>query len=67
MIATATLAAQGDPVLVWVGATIGIVLSGLLGVLVGRALGTRIPENVTRIGSSVLFGVFGVALIASNI
>ena len=67
MIATATLAAQGNPVLVWVGATIGIVLSGLLGVLVGRALGTRIPEHVTRIGSSVLFGVFGVALIASNI
>src|SRR5687768_13445699 len=54
MLATATLAAQGNPVLVWIGATIGIILSGLLGVFVGRLLGARIPERATRIGSSVL-------------
>ena len=67
MLATATLAAQGNPVLVWIGATIGIILSGLLGVFVGRALGARIPETVTRVGSSVLFAVFGVVLIATNL
>ncbi len=39
MLATATLAARGQPVLVGVGATIGIVASGLLGVLLGRLVG----------------------------
>ena len=34
MLATATLAAQGNPVLVWIGATIGIILSGSVGVFV---------------------------------
>ncbi len=67
MLATATLAAQGDPVLVWIGATIGIILSGSLGVLVGRAFGARLPERATRIGSAVLFAVFGLVLIATNL
>ena len=67
MLATATLAAQGNPVLVWIGATIGIILSGLLGVFVGRAVGARIPERVTQIASSVLFAAFGVALIVTNL
>jgi Ca2+/H+ antiporter, TMEM165/GDT1 family len=67
MLATATLAAQGNPVLVWVGATIGIILAGALGVLLGRWFGARLPERVTRIGSAVLFAVFGVALIVTNL
>ncbi|HYF44848.1 MAG TPA: TMEM165/GDT1 family protein [Acidimicrobiales bacterium] len=67
MLATATLAAQGDPVLVWVGATIGIVLSGTLGVLLGRAFGARLPARATRIGSAVLFAVFGVVLVLTNL
>ena len=66
MLATATLAAQGNPVLVWIGATIGIILSGTLGVLLGRFFGARLPERATRIGSSVLFAVFGVVLLATN-
>jgi Ca2+/H+ antiporter, TMEM165/GDT1 family len=36
MLATATLAAKGQPVLVWIGATVGIILAGALGVLLGR-------------------------------
>jgi putative Ca2+/H+ antiporter (TMEM165/GDT1 family) len=67
MLATATLAAKGNPVLVWIGATIGIILSGALGVLVGRFVGARIPEKATRIGSSVLFAVFGVVLIVTSL
>lgn len=67
MLATSTLAAQGDPVLTWVGATLGIVASGALAVLVGRALGTRLPDRVLRTGSAVLFALFGVALIAGNL
>jgi putative Ca2+/H+ antiporter (TMEM165/GDT1 family) len=67
MLATATLAAQGNPVLVWIGATVGICLSGAVGVLVGRSVGARLPERAIRIGSSVLFAAFGVALLATNI
>jgi putative Ca2+/H+ antiporter (TMEM165/GDT1 family) len=67
MLATATLAAQGTPVLVWVGATIGIVLSGALGVLLGRVFGARLPERATRIGSALLFAAFGLALIVTNL
>jgi Ca2+/H+ antiporter, TMEM165/GDT1 family len=67
MLATATLAAQGSPVLVWIGATIGIILSGALGVLLGRVFGARLPERATRIGSALLFAVFGLALIVTNL
>ncbi|HMJ76007.1 MAG TPA: TMEM165/GDT1 family protein [Iamia sp.] len=67
MLATATLAARGQPVLVWIGATIGIIASGLLGVLLGRLVGAQLPERVTRIGSAVLFAVFGVALLVTSL
>ena len=67
MLATATLAAQGNPVLVWVGATIGIILSGALGVLLGRWFGARLPERATRLGSAALFAVFGLVLLVTNL
>lgn len=67
MLATATLAAKGNPVLVWVGATIGIMLAGTVGVLVGRWLGDRLPERVIMIGSSLLFLAFGVVLIVTGV
>jgi putative Ca2+/H+ antiporter (TMEM165/GDT1 family) len=67
MLATATLAAEGNPVLVWIGATVGIILSGALGVVLGRFFGARLPERATRIGSAVLFAAFGVALIVANV
>ena len=67
MLATATLAAQGNPLLVWVGATIGIFLAGAVGVLVGRSAGARLPEHAIKAGSAVLFALFGVALIATNL
>jgi Ca2+/H+ antiporter, TMEM165/GDT1 family len=67
MLATATLAAEGNPVLVWVGATAGIILAGVLGVLVGRWFGARLPDTVTRIGSAVVFAVVGSGLILTNL
>lgn len=67
MLTVATLAAQGDPVFVWVGATVGICLSGGVGVLVGRSVGARLPARAIRIGSSGLFAAFGVALLVANL
>lgn len=67
MLATATLAARGSPILVWIGATIGIVASGALGVIVGRMAGAHIPERAIRIVSGALFAVFGVVLLVNSI
>jgi Ca2+/H+ antiporter, TMEM165/GDT1 family len=67
MLATATLAAQGNPVHTWVGATAGIILSGVLGVLLGRVFGARLPEQATRVGSAALFAVVGAVLLVANL
>jgi Ca2+/H+ antiporter, TMEM165/GDT1 family len=67
MLATATLAADGNPVLVWIGATVGIIMAGALGVVVGRFFGARLPERTTRIGSAILFLVIGLGLILENL
>jgi putative Ca2+/H+ antiporter (TMEM165/GDT1 family) len=67
MLATATLAAKENPVLVWFGATAGIVLAGTVGVLLGRAFGARLPPRATQIGSAVLFTVFGLVLLVANL
>jgi putative Ca2+/H+ antiporter (TMEM165/GDT1 family) len=67
MLATATLAAQGSPVHTWIGATVGIILSGALGVLLGRVFGARLSERVTRLGSAALFALFGAVLLLANL
>jgi putative Ca2+/H+ antiporter (TMEM165/GDT1 family) len=58
MLATATLAAKDNPVLTWIGATIGIICAGTLGAVVGKMFGARLPERALRIGSAVMFFVF---------
>jgi putative Ca2+/H+ antiporter (TMEM165/GDT1 family) len=67
MLATATLAAGGSPLGVWIGATIGIIAAGFVGVALGRVLGDRLPERAIAFGSSALFAVFGFGLIVSAV
>lgn len=67
MLAAATLAANGNPIPVWIGATIGIIGAGFAGVFAGRVVGDRLPERAIAIGSSMLFALFGIALIALNL
>jgi putative Ca2+/H+ antiporter (TMEM165/GDT1 family) len=67
MLATGTLAARGNPALVWIGATLGIILSGLLGVLLGRVFGARLPARATRVGSAVLFALFGAIVLVTSL
>ena len=67
MLTTATLAAQQNPVLTWVGATLGIVACGALAVVVGNAIGERVPRRTTRIVSSLLFLGFGIALLVDGL
>ncbi|MGY6500065.1 MAG: TMEM165/GDT1 family protein [Acidimicrobiales bacterium] len=63
MLATTTLAADGNPLWTWVGGTFGATASCLLGVGVGRLLGTRLPARTTKRMAAVLFAVFGVLLL----
>ncbi len=63
-IATATLAARSNPIGTWLGATVGEVASGSIGVIAGSLVGDRIPPSVLRWVSAVLFVAFGVAMLA---
>lgn len=67
MLTAATLASRGSPVLVWIGATVGIVASGALGAVIGRVGGVRLPERAIRVGSAALFAAFGIVLLAGSI
>ena len=64
-LATATLAARGQPVGTWIGATVGEVAAGTIGAVAGSALGTRVPERSLRLASAALFAVFGVVMLVS--
>ena len=64
MLATIALATREDPLWVWLGSTAGMVAADALAIGVGRILGTRLPERWVRIGATLAFIVFGVALLA---
>ncbi len=67
MLATATLAADGQPVAVWIGATAGVISAGALGVAAGRFLADRVKPDVMRRFSAGLFTLFGVLLLVRAI
>lgn len=58
------LAAAGDPLSVWVGATLALGSTSALGALAGRLLGTRLPGATVRRLSGVVFLGFAVWLAA---
>jgi Ca2+/H+ antiporter, TMEM165/GDT1 family len=59
MLSTVTLASQYSPVPVWLGSTVGMVLSDALAIWVGQALGTRLPEKAVKVGAAFIFLAFG--------
>ncbi|MEW9530456.1 TMEM165/GDT1 family protein [Microbispora sp. NPDC049125] len=63
MLATITLATQHGWFGTWVGSTVGMVAADALAILVGRILGTRLPEKWIRYGAAAAFAVFGVLLL----
>ena len=67
MLATITLATTYAPLGVWIGSTVGMVAADALAILVGRVLGTRLPERAVRIGAAVLFFAFGAALLVEGL
>lgn len=59
MLSTISLATTNAFIPVWLGSTVGMVLSDGLAVIVGRMLGKNLPEKAIRIGASVVFFAFG--------
>lgn len=63
MLATMTLATQYHWVLVWIGSTIGMLVSIVLAVLVGRTLLKVVPLRFVHLISAALFAAVGVWLL----
>ena len=62
MLATITLATDHGWFGVWIGSTLGMVAADALAIIVGRALGRRLPEKAIRYGAAALFFLFGIWL-----
>lgn len=67
MLATVTLATTEGAVGTWIGSTLGMVAADGLAILVGKHLGTRLPERAIRIGATAAFVMFGALLLAQGI
>jgi putative Ca2+/H+ antiporter (TMEM165/GDT1 family) len=63
MLATITLASTDNPWWVWLGSTLGMVVADALAIVVGRLLGKRLPERAITIFATVMFVLFGLALL----
>ncbi|HEX3046517.1 MAG TPA: TMEM165/GDT1 family protein [Bacillota bacterium] len=59
MLSTVTLATNNAFIPVWLGSTIGMVLSDGLAIVVGKVLGAKLPERVVKVGAAVIFFGFG--------
>ena len=64
MLGTVTLAAQYSPIQVWLGSTLGMVISDALAIWVGLILGRHLPEKAIKIGAAAIF--FGVGIYYSG-
>ncbi|MFM8389110.1 MAG: TMEM165/GDT1 family protein, partial [Actinomycetota bacterium] len=53
MLATVTLATREGVVGTWLGSTLGMVAADALAIIVGRALGSRLPERGIKVGAAV--------------
>ena len=62
MLATITLATDYGWFGTWIGSTLGMVAADALAIVVGRALGKRLPEKAIAYGAAALFFVFGLWL-----
>jgi Ca2+/H+ antiporter, TMEM165/GDT1 family len=62
MLATITLATDYGWFGTWIGSTLGMVAADALAIVVGRALGRRLPEKAIAYGAAALFFLFGIWL-----
>jgi putative Ca2+/H+ antiporter (TMEM165/GDT1 family) len=62
MLATITLATDHGWFGTWLGSTLGMVAADALAIVVGRALGRKLPEKAIAYGAAALFFAFGIWL-----
>jgi putative Ca2+/H+ antiporter (TMEM165/GDT1 family) len=63
MLATVTLASSEGLFGTWLGSTVGMMAADALAIVVGRQLGTRLPERAIRIGAALAFFAFALVLL----
>jgi putative Ca2+/H+ antiporter (TMEM165/GDT1 family) len=66
-LATASLAAKGNALSVFVGATLAMITVAAIGVVAGRALLRVLPERVLRKVAAVIFAVLAVLAVAAAV
>lgn len=61
MLATVTIASQQQSFAgVWLGSTLGMVVADGLAIILGKALGKRLPEKPVKYGAALIFIVSGI-------
>jgi hypothetical protein len=55
------------PLFILFGTTLGMVVTGWFGIIVGKKLGDNVPELYIKLGASLLFLVFGLSKLTSNV
>jgi Ca2+/H+ antiporter, TMEM165/GDT1 family len=66
MLATITLATTENAFGTWAGSTLGMVAADALAIVVGKQLGTHLPERIIKYGAAAAFVLFGVLLIGEG-
>ena len=67
MLATVTIAGQQQSFVgVWLGSTLGMVLADGIAIVVGKALGRRLPERPIKYGAALVFIVSGMVTLAQD-
>ena len=59
MLGTVSLATTNPFLPVWIGSTLGMVISDALAIGVGKILGKNLPEQTVKVGAGMIFFVFG--------
>ncbi len=59
MLSTVALATSHSIIPVWIGSSLGMVVSDGLAIAVGRILGTKLPERTVKVGAALVFFGFG--------
>jgi len=67
MLATITLATDRGLFGTWLGSTLGMVAADGLAIVIGRQLGTRLPERGIKIGAALAFFVFAAFLLIDTL
>lgn len=66
MLSTVTLASTNSVIPVWIGSSLGMVISDGLAILVGQLLGKQLPEKIVKTGAAVIFFAFGAYSVVSE-